>query len=166
MTIACNNFHVPDHLTPFSPKHKRITIEIDSLFVGVRSDQGVINYVSIDQSPIYLYLYDKITKKLSSSSHIDRYRNYIRTNTAITREQSLMKVYQSIKDNGFDSYYAPLVFRSGKRPFPFGRYDVADGHHRLCILKLLGHEKVNAVFFKVQLSKQIKSLLNSIVQES
>ena len=77
MLNSSSDFHIPNHLIPFPSKYKRVSVPISKLFVGVRSEKGIINYVSIDKSPIYLYLHDKLAKNLSTSCSINEYRKFI-----------------------------------------------------------------------------------------
>ena len=142
-----HGFYVPNHLLPF-PKHfTRRKINISKLYVGVKNTEKRIEYVSIQESIIYLFLHDKFAKGLKDSQNIKLYREYVQEN-GVTQELELLDLMSSIKNNGIRKEYPPLVFRSAKRFLPFGRYDVADGHNRLCVMAAIGHKSVEVIYFK------------------
>lgn len=145
--IPSLGFYVPNHLQPFPKAFKRRRVNISSLYVGVKNKKGQIKYTSIKESIIYKYLHDKLVKGFTSSSNISAYRNYIQEN-AVTQEAELLSLVNSIKNNGIQKEYPPLIFRSIKRIVPLGRYDVADGHNRLCVMAIIGHQKIDAIYFK------------------
>ena len=142
-----NNFHFSHYKT----------IPIDKLFVGFHDSQlNYLKYINIKESPHYFSASQYLRKNNKS---LLSYKKYIKLNPDDPRsELDFINLIISIKSNGYNfNEYPILVFKSYKRLFPLGRYEVADGFHRLSILAALGVNKLN-----VAVLKRNKSILNRI----
>tara|TARA_B110000977_G_scaffold186312_1_gene252095 strand:- start:174 stop:674 length:501 start_codon:yes stop_codon:yes gene_type:complete len=141
-------------------------IDINKLFVQViNSKTGKIKYLNIKKTPHYFLALDYLkTSKIIDAHGYKKYQNYIKSNPddprSIAKFESLIN---SIKTNGYNFEESPiLVFNTLKRPLPLGRYDVADGFHRLSILAAIGIKNINVAVLKRKQSF-ITRLINRII---
>lgn len=121
------------------------TINITYLRVGVKQlVSGKIRYVSVDETPHYMFVRYILqgTQPTAAQGYRD-YTHYISVHPHSCTEEAYRELIASIKDNGYDSENQPiLVFRWWRRPWPPGRWDVADGFHRLAVLAALGEQSI------------------------
>ena len=142
---------IPDFLKEnFYFSHFNI-INIDRLYVGVIDlNLGNIKYINIKKTPHYYFVCEYLGIKNKHKESTINYYNYIKSNPLDPRfKQKFIELINSINKNGYDFKKSPiLVFNTLKRPFPFGRFDVADGFHRLSILAALDSKKINVAVLK------------------
>ena len=128
-----------------------------NFFVGLNNSKlNDIKYINVRESPHYFSVLEYLNNNNKNFTH---YNKYIKLNPNDPRSDiNFIKLINSIKANGYNFRESPiLVFKSYKRPLPFGRYDVADGFHRLAILAALDVNKLN-----IAVLKRNKSILNRL----
>ncbi len=121
------------------------TVEISRLYVGLLpSSGGKAEYYSIRQTPHYVYARHILNKKkITHTNGYESYEQYVSANHPSKSVDRFSKLCMEIVSNGYDWRNRPIfVFRNYSRPFPFDRWDVADGFHRLAILAALGEERL------------------------
>jgi len=155
-----NTVNIPNFLNEnFYFSHFKV-LNIDRLYVGLKdSNIGNIKYVNIKKTPHYYFVCEYLGTQNKHKENIIDYNDYIRSTTLDPRSKSkFIELINSINKNGYDFKESPiLVFNTLKRPFPFGRFDVADGFHRLSILAAL-----NTINIKVAVVKQNQSIFRRL----
>jgi len=152
-----NILNIPNFLKQnFYFSHFKV-LNIDRLYVGlIDSNITSIKYINIKKTPHYYFVCEYLGIKIKHKENIIDYNDYIIANPLDLRSKSkFIELINSINKNGYNFNNSPiLVFNTIKRPFPFGRYDVADGFHRLSILAAL-----NIINIEVAVLKQKQSVL-------
>jgi len=142
---------VPDFLTKdFIFSHFEV-VNINKIYVGLfNSNLGKIKYINIKKTPHYYFVTAYLGINNKYEENIIDYDEYIKSNPLDRRSiTKFIELINSIKNEGYNFKESPiLVFNTVKRPFPFGRFDVADGFHRLSILAVLGYENINVAVLK------------------
>jgi len=144
-------------------------VNIDRIYVGlINSNLGKIKYINIKKTPHYYFVCDYLGIKNKHEESVISYCDYIKSNPLDPRsKQKFIELINSININGYNFKESPiLVFKTFKRPFPFGRFDVADGFHRLSILAALGYENINVAVLKRKQSifTRLKKKMNEIFE--
>jgi len=143
-------------------------VNIDRLYVClINSNLGNIKYVNIKKTPHYYFVCEYLGIKNKHEENTINYNDYINSNPLDPRsKEKFIQLIDSINKNGYNFKELPiLVFKTIKRPLPYGRYDVADGFHRLSILTALDSKNVNVAVIKRRQSifmRLKKRLLNAI----
>ena len=120
-------------------------INISNLYVGLRPITGGRTvYVLVFKAPHYVFARNVLFKEdLYPVSGYQSYRQYSEINQRGCSEKQFVGLIKDITDNGYDWENRPiLVFRNWRRFFPLGRWDVADGFHRLAVLAALGEKNI------------------------
>lgn len=172
LEIMTNKFHeisIPIFLKKaFIFSHFKI-VNIDRIYVGlINSNLGKIKYINIKKTPHYYFVCEYLGIKNKHEESVISYCDYIKSNPLDPRsKQKFIELINSINKNGYNFKESPiLVFKTFKRPFPFGRFDVADGFHRLSILAALDSDKVKVGVIKRKQSvlMRFKKILNEIYE--
>jgi len=124
-------------------------IHIDDIFVAVKSSSlKTITYTSIYSTPHYFFIKNYL--KNESRLTIDNsYQKYTVDNSDACSSEDFIHLADSINNNGYSHEFKPIyVFKHWTRALPFGRFDVADGFHRLAIIAVLGHTTVTVCKLK------------------
>lgn len=141
---------LPDYLRDDYECWRYVTVDSDRLFVGLRLCQGDrTQYVPVTETPHYVFarhvlLGDRI-RPVSGYADYSHYRSVL---PHPCTEEQFTELIESIRRHGYDESRPIAVFRSWRRPWPLGRWDVADGFHRLAILTVLGHRRLNVVVLR------------------
>lgn len=142
---------IPDFLKKdFYFSHFRV-VNINKIYVGIiNSKSRKIEYVNIKKTPHYNFVLNFIGVYRISKSGTTDYNRYIKSNLSEHRsEQKFINLIESMDNNGYQYDESPiLVFKSLKRAFPLGRFDVADGFHRLAILAALNSTNIKVAILK------------------
>tara|TARA_B110000114_G_scaffold185225_1_gene231379 strand:- start:1391 stop:1930 length:540 start_codon:yes stop_codon:yes gene_type:complete len=143
------------------------SVKIRKVYIGLTdTNSKKIRYVNIKSTPHYKFACDYLKNKYKINE--SRYVNYIKSNPKDFRStEKFIKLIDSFNKSGYNYEEFPvLVFKTLKRPFPFGRFDVADGFHRLSILAALGYENINVAVLKRKQSifTRLKKKLNEIFE--
>lgn len=157
---------VPDFLPGFVFVAYRL-VSIHMLYVGLLNvNKGEVKYVSVYQTPHYLYAKRAIDRGLSCDvAQSQSYPNYRKIHPQSHSVERFDSLIQSMLKTGYDAETSPiLVFRHWRRVVPFGRWDVADGFHRLAILAAMGEQKVVVGLLKRR-NQMHKRLINKIITE-
>ena len=136
-----NNLNLPVFISAHHSPGKYINVNIRMLYVGlVQASNKKIKYVPIQKTPHYLFAKSVLTgKPIQPVSDYDSYSRYLIHNPHTCSENDFIKLINEMHLMGYDWQSHPiLVFRHWRRPLPFGRWDVADGFHRLAVLSALG----------------------------
>lgn len=163
-----NIINIPNFLKEnFCFSHFKV-MKIDRLYVGyIDPNIGNIKYINIKKTPHYYFVCEYLGVKIKLKENIIDYNDYIASNPLDLRSKSkFIKLINSINKNGYDFKESPiLVFNTIRRPFPLGRFDVADGFHRLSILAALNTINIEVAVLKQNQSifmRLKKRLLNAI----
>tara|TARA_B100000787_G_C16088785_1_gene247922 strand:+ start:280 stop:786 length:507 start_codon:yes stop_codon:yes gene_type:complete len=144
-------------------------VNIDRIYVGlINSNLGKIKYINIKKTPHYYFVCDYLGIKNKHEESVISYCDYIKSNPLdLKSKQKFIELINLINKNGYNFKESPiLVFKTFKRPFPFGRFDVADGFHRLSILAALDSDNVNVAVIKRKQSifMRLKKIFNEIYE--
>jgi hypothetical protein len=139
-------------------------INISNLYVGLRPvSGGRVVYVLVYKTPHYVFARNVLFKEdLYSVSGYRSYKQYSEINLRTCSEKQFVGLIKDITDNGYDWKNRPiLVFRHWSRLFPLGRWDVADGFHRIAVLAALGEKniKVGTLRYKYNAGARVKRRL-------
>lgn len=139
---------IPDYLSIDFKVHVRKIVHINLLNVGIQllhSDEK--KYTCIYDTPHYMHACHIINDDPLKVSHgYKNYDHYASLNVNVCTEEEFTGLINSINENRYDWEKRPiLVFRHWKRPLPIGRWDVADGFHRLAVLAALGERRIKVV---------------------
>tara|TARA_B110000908_G_C9992677_1_gene330543 strand:+ start:57 stop:563 length:507 start_codon:yes stop_codon:yes gene_type:complete len=142
-------------------------VNIDRIYVGlINSNLGKIKYINIKKTPHYYFVCEYLGIKIKHKESTINYYDYIKSNPLDPRsEAKFIQLIDSIKKNGYNFKESPiLVFNTFKRSFPYGRFDVADGFHRLSILAALDSDNIKVAVIKRKQSvlMRFKKILNEI----
>jgi len=122
-----------------------ITVNIEKLYVGLLSaSDGKVMYLPIFKTPHYHFAKNAISGGAAGPiTGYESYKDYAYRNRHMCSEEEFIELIENMRTHGYDWQNKPIfVFRHWSRPFPIGRWDVADGFHRLAILAALGEKKV------------------------
>jgi hypothetical protein len=144
-------------------------VNIDRIYVGlINSNLGNIKYINIKKTPHYYFVCEYLGIKNKQEESIINYYDYIKSNPLDRRsKQKFIELIDSIKRNGYIFQELPiLVFKTVKRPVPYGRFDVLDGFHRLAILAALDSVNVNVAVLKRKHSvfMRLKKILSELYE--
>lgn len=122
-------------------------VKTSKLYVGLiplRGDR--CRYVRVESTPHYYfvrqYLFGEGAEPVSGYRD---YEQYLEAHSLESSEEKFVRLIEDISSNGYDWENRPVfVFRHWSRFLPFGRWDVADGFHRLAVLSALGEEVIKA----------------------
>lgn len=144
-----------------------ITVKIEKLYVGLvsSSNRGVI-YLSIFKTPHYHFAKNVISGGAAGLiTGYESYKDYAYRNRhmLMLSEEEFIQLIENIRTNGYDWKNKPIfVFRHWSRPFPIGRWDVADGFHRLAVLAALGEKSVKVATLRYK-KTIFKRVVNRII---
>lgn len=149
---------------------KILNIKIDNIYVGLCSpSSSSVSYVSVYRTPHYVFARNVLFNEEIYPVHGYRsYKHYSDINPRVCSEGQYVSLLDSIVDSGYDWEKKPiLVFRHWKRLFPFSRWDVADGFHRLAVLAALGEKSLNVGILRSNkfVSTRIVSKIMSFIYE-
>ncbi len=120
-------------------------VDIYCLYVGLLSvNSDKTKYVSIFETPHFMFANYIIHGTLVKAVHgYKDYLHYRSIHQQSHTEEGFKQLIENIMTVGYDYEKKPiLVFRYWKRLLPIGRWDVADGFHRLAVLAALGKQKI------------------------
>ena len=160
---------LPSFINKFFYSFKLKRVKIENLFVGLNNSKTrKTEYINIKNTPHYFFALKYIeSRNIPPLNDFIIYQDYIDSNPEDPRSKvKFLSLIDSIMKNGYNFEESPiLVFYSFKRPFPFQRWDVADGFHRLAILAALGNENIKVLILKRRQSvfmRLKKRLLNAL----
>lgn len=136
-------------------------INVKNLYASLIKKSGNVKFCTIYETPHYIFvrhfLYGENTYVISD---YDSYQDYESTNIKACNEHEFIQLIKSIEINGYDWENNPiLVHRNWKRLVPLGRWDIADGFHRLAILTALGENDIMVGTLRYK-NNILKRLLN------
>lgn len=159
-----NRGEIPKFLAPDLCFNAFELINISNLYVGLRPvSGGRVFYVLVFKTPHYVFARNVLLKEnIYPVSGYRSYRQYSEINPRTCSEKQFVGLIKDITENGYDWKNRPiLVFRHWRRLFPLGRWDVADGFHRLAVLAALGEKKikVGTLRYKYNAGARVKRCL-------
>ena len=128
----------------FVPGPHRV-VPIERLRVALRCpDRSSLRYVAVQATPHYGFARHILGESSTPNvPHYPDYDAYVAQHGGGAGTDDFRALVGSIRDNGYDGRRHPiLVFRHWRRRIPRGRWDVADGFHRLAVLAALDYERV------------------------
>lgn len=148
-TELSNTIYLPEYLKKKWQIDKNGVVDLSLLYVGlVVSGKDKTVYVNIVESPHYMFArYVLFGEEYNTVSGFESYDQYALFSHHACTEALFVELVCSIIRNGYQFECNPiLVYRHWRRPFPLGRWDVADGFHRLAILAALGFKRIPVCF--------------------
>lgn len=151
---------IPEYLEKDFRIYDHRIVDINSLNVGLHLMSGQVKYVSVIDTPHYMFVRNIL--KGDGVQIVHGYKNYAQYISLYSPSASInrfIKLIESIQVNGYDSKNKPiLVFRNWRRPWPINRWDVADGYHRLAVLAALGERfiKVGTLQYKKNMAERLR----------
>jgi hypothetical protein len=136
---------IPKFLAPDLCFDAFYLINIANLYVGLRQvSGGRVVYVLVYKTPHYVFARNVLFKEnLYPVSGYQSYKQYSEINPTACSGKQFVDLIRDVTDNGYDWKNRPiLVYRHWSRLFPLGRWDVADGFHRLAVLAAIGEKNI------------------------